>query len=338
MNFPMQIRVALVQCALLLHAACVMAAPKIEVESATLDFGRIGTFAPSERELHVKNVGDSPLRIERVALTPPLRITRMPATLAPGAEASLLVAMNPASRTGRFEGNIIIFTDDPGQPEAALAVTATIVPPIEIAPRPQFFLAGVRGDAASASLDIVNHAAQPLHLEPPRHSSERFTSHLDTIEDGERYRLTITLNSDAPAGRHTEPITLATTSAALPVITIPANTWLRERVHTFPDAVDLGAFHVADLRRDPRLFARNAQTLMVYQAHGHAFEIGVATDVPGLRLSATRGPDGDRYQITLSLDPDSAMRPKSIRGQATITTNDSAFPRIVVPITGEIVP
>ena len=59
----------------------------------------------------------------------------------------------------------------------------------------------------------------------------------------------------------------------MPLLNIPANTYLREHVYTFPDAVDLGSLRLADIKAQPDLLQRTAQTLMVYQWGGTDFQV-----------------------------------------------------------------
>src|SRR5207247_819513 len=80
--------------------------------------------------------------------------------------------------------------------------------------------------------------------------------------------LNVTLDAQGPGGKKTEAIVLRTSSTKTPVLTISALTDVRERIYTFPDAVDLGELRVSDIRRDPDLLRRAAQILMIYQSGG----------------------------------------------------------------------
>jgi hypothetical protein len=52
-------------------------------------------------------------------------------------------------------------------------------------------------------------------------------------------------------------------------------------------------------------------------------------------LESERGPDGDRYQMTLTLMPEK-VRPGKVERTVTIKTNDREFPTLSVPVTGYI--
>ena len=289
-----------------------------------------------ERTISIANPAAATLELHKVALSPGLGVMRMPRTIEPGGSAELTLRFDPSSRVrGRYAGAIGLYTSEHEAPRV-IEVQAEVVAPIEFVPRPVFFVAGVRGQPGTASIEIVNHEPEPLHIDAPPGVHEHFTTELQTLEPGRRYRLTLSLRGDAAAGRHRDTITLATSNPAMPRVRIEANTLLRERVHTYPDAVDLGSIPIGTIRRSPETLQQLAQTVMVYQAGGSDFRISAATDVPGLALRATAGPQGDRHQLTLTLDADRAQV-GPIRGTLRIRTNDDQWPSIEIPISGAIV-
>jgi len=115
----------------------------------------------------------------------------------------------------------------------------------------------------------------------------------------------------------------------MPVLKVGANTYLYERVHTFPDVVDFGTWHVGDA-------GHATVILMVHQEGGTDFKVQLSTDVPGLSLKSERGPKGDRYQAEISLIFEKT-RVGPIKGSIFIDTNDTQYPRVIVPVSGQIV-
>jgi hypothetical protein len=75
---------------------------------------------------------------------------------------------------------------------------------------------------------------------------------------------------------------------------------------------------------------------MIHQEGGTDFKVQLSTDVPGLSLKSERGPKGDRYQVELNLVAEK-NRVGPIKGSIFIDTNDHEFPRVVVPVSGQIV-
>ena len=318
-----------------LSVALPVDAPRAVFPDLRFAFGAPKQGTMIEHEFVVRNEGSAPLRILQVQLTAPLMLGRTPAQIEPGTEGRFRVRLDTSKLSGAFQGEIRIALNDPAMPEASLLVQGRIVPPIELLPRPVFFVAGQRGEHRQATIEIVNHEAEPLRLESIEHPRERFATKLDTVEEGRRYRLTLILKRDGPGGKKTESILVKTSSGTTPLLTIPAHTYLRERVYTFPDAVDLGALRLADIKAQPDLLQRTAQTVMIYQAGGTDFQVKPRTVLQELDLKWEGGPTGDRYQVTVALNRDQ-IHAGPIKGSIIIETNDPEFPSITVPVTGAI--
>jgi len=292
-------------------------------------FGEVLSGAVVEHDFVLKNRGPAPMLIQKVSMTTPLLVTQMPQQVAPGAEGRIHFKLDTADLEGKFEGAILVFLNDPALPQATLNFSGRVVPAIQLSPMPALFVAGQRGRGNRAALEIVNHEPEPLHIEKVEHPTERFTTQLETLKRGQRYRLTLILNPDGPSGKTTGTIQIRTSSKRMPLLKVDANTYLYERVHAFPDAVDFGRLRAGDA-------GEAAQNLMIHQEGRSDFKVQMSTDVPGLSLKWERGPRGDRYQAEISLISEK-IRVGSIKGSIFIDTNDREFPRVVVPVYGQIV-
>lgn len=205
--------------------------------------------------------------------------------------------------------------------------------PVTLVPA-AFYLAGHAGEIATQSIEIVNHEAQPLAITGMSAAPEGTTLGLERLEEGRRYRVTLTLQPDGPLGQRESDVVLTTDSAVRPTLRVRANTWRRPRVYTFPGSVDLGAIAIDELRAAPERFA---QTLMVYQRGGTDFQATFAMDSPLVAVTAQRGPKKDRYQLTLVYRPGS-LAAGEVAATLTIETNDAGYPTLTVPVRGTILP
>jgi len=304
-------------------------APSTAFSQARFDFGEVLSGVTVEHEFALRNQGSTPVVIEKVSMTTPLLVTQMPHAVAPGAEAKIHFQLDTANLDGKFEGAILVSLSDPRLPQARLIFSGQVIPPIELSPRSAFFVAGQRGQGNQAVIEIVNHESPPLRIERIEHPAERFTTKLENLKPGQRYRLTLALKPDGPAGRASDTILIRTSSKRMPVLKVAANTYLYERVHVFPDVVDFGTWRAGEADRTPVV-------LMIHQERGTDFKVQLSTDVQGLSLKPERGTKGDRYQVELNL-ASKKSRVGPIKGSIFIDTNDHEFPRVVVPVTGQIV-
>jgi Protein of unknown function (DUF1573) len=303
--------------------------PKAVFPGAEFDFGEVLSGAVVEHDFVLNNKGSAPMLIEKASMTTPLLVAQMPHEVAPGGEGRFHFKLDTANLEGKFEGTILVSLNDPAMPQARLVFSGRVISPIELSPRPAFFVAGQRGRGNRADIEIVNHESEPLRIEKIEHRTERFTTQLETLKPSQRYRLTLALKPDGPGGKAADTILIRTSSKRIPMLEVGANTYLYERVHTFPDVVNFGTFRVGDA-------GHAAVILMIRQEGGKDFKVQLSTDVPSLGLKSERGPKGDQYQaeVTLSLQ---TIPVGPIKGSVFIDTNDREFPRVIVPVSGQIV-
>lgn len=304
--------------------------PKAFFPEEGFDFGHVVSGTVVEHDFIVRNAGSSPLLIQKVSMTTPLLATEVPREFAAGAEGRIHFRLDTTNLAGKFEGAIVVFFEDATFPQANLSFTGHIVPLIELSPMPAFFVAGQRGHGGQAAIEILNHESEPLEIEKIEHPTERFTTELETLERGQRYRLTLTLKPDGPGEKAADAILITTSSKKMPVLKVDANTYLYERVHTFPDVIDFGTLRVGGSNG-------MALTLMIYQEGGVDFQLKLSTDVSALSLKWERGPKGDRYQAKIGLITEK-IRVGTINGSIFIDTNDPEFPRVTVPVYGRVEP
>jgi hypothetical protein len=301
----------------LLIAGIAHAAP-----TARHDFGERLQGDVVEHEFALENEGDAPIRIAGVQLTPPLALARTAASVPAKGRALLKVKLDTAKLQGDYRGHLVVKLD--GGVERAFDVEARVVPPIEVVPMPAFFISTSKGTPKSASLEIVNREDKPVELQVPADSL--YPLQLETLEPGRRFRLTVNVPATAAPGRQKQRLELKTSSARKPVLFVGLHSVVRERVYTFPEVVDFGLVHPGG--------PRDAQTLMVYQSGGKAFQVKARSDIPGLDIKAEPGPQGDRVQLTLSMAP--GAKPGPLSGNVLLSTNDPEFPELRVAVTGRV--
>lgn len=305
--------------------------PQLVVSQPDFQFPRTVAGQVIEHDYILTNRASKSLRLLRANMTPPLRAVEMPALIQAGGSAAVRFRLDTSRVAGQYDGHIVLITDDPGRAQIDLEFEGEVIPQIEFDPLPAFFVSAQRGKPKSASIDIINHRTVPLKIQNVESQSNRFVTDLETIEPGEHFRLRLTVLPTAPVGRSRSLITLATADPERPLLKIPANIRINERVYTFPDHLDFGALQPAYLKGKLERLSSVAQTLMVYQLGGENFKISAQSDLPFLDLHPVRSRFGDRYQIEVTVLPDN-MEVGEFSGSIVITTNDAEFPEITVPV------
>ncbi len=309
--------------------------PPVLVPQPSFHFGKVLRGAVLEHTFTIVNHTESPVDIKRVRLTAPLLPGSLPKQIPGGGKADVRVKLDTKDVSGLYEGSVLLSFADPKIDDVELTITGRVILPLEVDP-PVLVVTAQRGEKAQASVGIINYDAEPVVIEPPIYLPSHFTTRLETVEPGRRYRLTLVMDPNGPAGKNKQTILLKTNSKIVPELRIAAYTYLHERVYTFPDVVELGGLRHEDIGRDPDLLERTAQTLMVYRKGTSDFQAKFSTDIPHLVISAERGPLGDRYQATIKLSA-GKLEAGTIRGSVFIDTNDKEFPRLTVPVVGEII-
>jgi hypothetical protein len=301
-----------------------------------LSLGRVLPDQPVERVVTFDNPTDVALTIGSVQLTPPLVIPNITPVIEPGARGRFTVTLGEEQDAGPIHGIIIVNFENDAMAPLAYRVEGFVVPPVEFRPRAAFHLVTQRGTAQQASVEIINHQDQPLRLTGVDYESDRYTAVLHTLEPGRYYRLDLMMSGEGVSGQRTDRLRVLNDDEDLPFLELRVNTLLREKVYTFPESVDLGALPL-DVAADPEAVSSLAQTLMIYKPGAGDFRISPSTALDNIRLAYERGPDGDRYQVTISLIREK-LAVGRVHGSIIIKTNDREFPEITVPVHGEILP
>lgn len=217
-----------------------------------------------------------------------------------------------------------------GNPSTTDEPTAQPDPSLEFIPFRGVVVATEQGTTGVASIEIVNRDDQPLEITGTETSSTRFSAQVESVEPGQRYRLTVTFDARGQDGKVAEWLHLATDRGR---VSVPVHTEVIPRVYAFPRAVDMGRFNLSDIRNNPQTAHTTAQILMVYRKNTTGFEIEVTSDVPFLEIESKQGPEDDRWENTIRLDPE-RVRAGEINGTIFIETNDPEVPELEVPVTG----
>jgi hypothetical protein len=311
------------------------ALPQVSLPEPSFHFEILGKSEPVEHTLAFVNNTTETLEAIHLRVTPPLAVPTLSKRVPPGQAGILHFRLDEPRPVGDYQGYIEVDFKNPGISNITFEVTGKITPLVEVKPFPAFFVATARGHTQEASVQLVNHDTNSLNITAIECPSHRFSLRLETNQPGRLYTLFLKLPGEGEAGRTNAPITLHTSSQKEPVLLIDANTYVHERVHTFPDDLDFGTMDSARVRTSETLRKTLTQTLMVYRDGGTNFQVTAKSDLPFLTTHAEPSPTGKQVQIEVALDPDK-LRTGDFQGHLELVTNDREFPTMEISVKGQI--
>lgn len=308
------------------------AGPVLSLSLQADDFGSVPQGTRVEHAFPVANIGSEELRIEAVEAPEIFDLKDFPASLQPGETGAIVLGFSTEGLGGYGTFQIEVQTNEEEASPHLLALSGEVVPIIEIQPQNRvFFPNRSRGSGGEQELTILNHQPLPLTIEEVRpQAGGSFSANLETVREGEEYRLQITLAPDAPAGRFEETIELITDSPTFPKIPIYARAWVVEEVSASPEEVRFSMVRLEDL--DQKVLA--VKKIRISKRDAADFEVlDASADVPFISVRVEPEVEGQSYHVLVEVDP--AMAEKGeLQGTLTVRTNDERFPELSVPISG----
>jgi hypothetical protein len=237
-----------------------------------------------------------------------------------GGAGQIVAQLKTSNLHGTFQKTIELRTNDPQRPKMTLALTGRIVPTVEVLSGEktvlplslsgptvhELTLRGLAADQVAVTSADCDDALMALNLTP-----------LDEAAEGKTYRLTLTIADDAPLGKSSFQIVLATTSPAEPQVISPLR--CEKGIVISPANIRLNASAGAAATRS-----------VLLSKHGGQFHVQEASSSdPSLELRTEPIQEGTSYRLTVTYRGTSGL-PAPAR--LTILTDDPHQPRLEIPV------
>ena len=135
---------------------------RLQVSEHSFSFEIFDPAQPVEHAFYLHNSGTDTIQVERIALTPPLRVDKILSKIPPNEDGQLIVGLGTPRELGEYQGAIEVSFKNKDLTPVRLEFTGKITPVIEVRPLPAFFVTTTRGRTNSASLEIVNKDVEPM--------------------------------------------------------------------------------------------------------------------------------------------------------------------------------
>jgi hypothetical protein len=306
-------------------AAAAATGAKAQFAELSFDFGTVKPTAPQRHDFVVTNNGTTVLVISDVA--PGCGCTSAGAwdkEIAPGKSGRIPIEFKPEQFSGKVVKSVVVTTNDLARPTQILELQATVWRPIDIQPTYTSFLP-IEGEprVETKIVHIVNNVDQPAALEVPESSNPQFKTELKTVRPGREFELHISYDSAVPATSLNTAITIKTSLADQPVLTVSAFAMPQPAVVTIPGTVKLppgplGPNYIYNI------VLRNNSSAPLQVTSPRA-------SVAALGVKLTEPQPGRMFYLSVSIPSDyqaSAENPAVV----SVKTSHPRFPEIHVPI------
>ena len=299
--------------------------PTLELAAENIDFGSIVPGQRANRTLTLENSGSGPLQIFTVRTSDPFQLkahlteSAIPAS---GAAQMQIDLVPEVYLSGPYQGEIVIYSDDPDQRIAKVKVAASIDSPIKWRP---LFINHLIQQGQPAKLPEILIASQKKHgIGPVTVESSLPIVHAKAKAlDGYSYVVTLELDPDVPMGATDGMITVKTQHSEMPVINIPLMLYVTGDLMVDVSSLEFGILEPnTSASADISLTQQGDRPVRIIRVDSH---LPVECDV-----SIDKTPTG--YALTVGL---TAWPPlQSLKGYLSIFTDHPTQPRLDVPTEG----
>ncbi len=306
-------------------AAAAAAGPRIGFAATTHDFGTVPQGQTASFEFKVTNSGDELLEISEVK--PSCGCTtagEWPHQLKPGESGTIPLKVDTAHFVGGITKTVTVTSNDREHPNTVLEMKATVWTPVKISSSVLIFPALTDPtQATTRSVTIENQVEGTLTLSEVHCDLPQFKPELKEVAPGKQYELVVTTVPPLQEGTQTARITMRSSNASMPEISIQA-------VATVLPAIQIAPTELMFSTR--KLTAAEKRFAVVLNHRGADLHVtDLTTDAPGVELTTTTSSDRKQFTITLNFPAGFEIHPNdkfTVRGK----TDQPSVPSFEIPI------
>lgn len=215
--------------------------PKIEFAESTFDFGRVESGKIVNHVFEFSNTGDQLLEIRDVwtscGCTAATNWTRQ---VEPGKSGRIPILFNSGGKEGPLTKTVSVVCNDPIEPKTVLQFTAQVWKPIDALPPIATFTFGPDFQTnQSQIIRLVNNLEEPVTIFDPVCTNNSFRAELKMVKEGKEFELRVSVVPPLPPGSSIAPITLNTSSAKMPVVTVTGYAMVKPALQVMPPRLRL---------------------------------------------------------------------------------------------------
>ena len=306
--------------------------PKLEFDRNVYDFGTTSQVESVTGTFTFHNAGDGELKIQRAVPSCGCTVASVkPDVLKPGQKGELIFTVRLGGARGHLEKHINVPSNDPQNPNINLAIKANVVQVVEVSPSQ--LIAGDLRPGATTNLTILVRRTdgKKLSITNTETSNKSVRARVEPGDNDQTAKVNVEITGEGVPRRFAEQVRLFMDGAAQPTSTISVLGRVLGDVNVTPEALFWG---ITDPQHWPGSYPEAMITRQIVIAATQPvkpLEVqNVTSSVKEVSLELVPVETGktDRLMARLGEVPK-----ESTRGTISFDTNIPSQPKVVVPVT-----
>ncbi len=302
------------------RAGAADAAPRLVIDKPVYDFGTVEQGTRVEHAFKIRNDGSASLQVSKVDSSCGCTAgVSADGFVGPGRDTWVTVTFDTSRISGRTSKTVILHSNDPTVPEAALSLTGQVVTDVVVNPTPLYLGRIRRGETIRRELVIsAGRPGAPHNVIDVETETPVVRAYVEPGETADQQRVVVEITPNLPLGRFTDELRVRTTSPRQPIVIIPVFGSVESDLAALPPQVTF------DLARD------EAHDVQVSNRSGHPVAVTHVTATPPIAYDLTTVKAGLEWLLRLRL----TSRPPDDwkEGAVELFTDHPVEDRVVVPV------
>ena len=308
---------------------------QLDVPSDSANFGRVSQGETISVKFQIRNSGSKSLTITGLEFSMPGMNARVKQEIDAGSSSEIVISWDTSRLRGDVKGQAVLTLSDPQTSKVILTLRGTVVPSIEILPRPAVYISQFSGEEKTASLRIRNNQQRQLNLVRLESKGKHFQAGYEVLEAGKLFEITVTIPADTPIGRYRESLLVHTDDPELQRIHLEINALVKADVFISPEIVDFGRVSRARIQSNPEVLEFLTQTIVINRRAGEMSINAVKTDIPFIWVKQEPESRSDAFRIDIGLSAETLVNGR-FDGQIILSTDDAGFSELKILVQGEV--
>jgi hypothetical protein len=303
--------------------------PRIEFAEPVHDFGKVEYGRVLTNFFVFTNTGDRPLEIKQVISSCGcVAAQNWDRGAEPGKTGTIPVIFTASGIGEDVTKPIRIVCNDPTQSNAVIYIHAVMYKPIDAVPGIAAFTFGPNFQTNETRvIRLVSNMDEPVSLSDPVCTNRSFRAELSTVKPGKEFELRVTVVPPLGPGGWVAPITMKTSSAKMPVVSVSGYAMVQPALTVEPPRIFLPAEPAKDAANYEVTIQNNSTNVLVLSEP--------TVNALGAAATLREVQPGRLFSLTVSFP--AGFQARRYAGlEVRVKSNEIQSPVIRVPCTPEV--